>query len=250
MEPLFAWLIVLIGLGLGYAGLKHHFNFGVGYIGTIIVAAVLIVAPFSMGWISTDDITGWLGTDDTAAVVGMTTWDITASTDNGVSWDFNGVLADDDDDKTVTVPVTIISGHEGTGGRAEAGDCRFAVNFTLKPIPPSGSTTEDLVTIYYKTDYNMKYGGEDLLNETGSYYDAEIYDDGAQTVNYYESQQSMDFTDTGWANFTYELDNTSSNSALDEFEAVGDSLVWHITFWTDEGWSEVWTVTMIVIAWS
>jgi len=126
-----------------------------------------------------------------------------------------------------------------------------ALNFSISPIPPDGSTADSLATIYFTTDYDMKFGGEHVLQETGGVYFANwtyrAGDNSQKTVDY-ASSMTMLMTETGWAEIDYKIDADQSDAFGEELDTVGEGGSWHITFHnSDWSWKETFTVNWIYI---
>jgi len=149
----------------------------------------------------------------------------------------------DDDETILTIPLEITGSNNLDGNRSHS-------NFTLKPVAPSGAKSDELVTIYFSSDYLMKYGGEYVLEETGGIYFANWtygVDGSASQTDDYEGSMSMLLTDTGWANITWRFDSGTADCFSEELDSIGDKVVWNVKFWTDGGWSQTFNIEAIVI---
>jgi len=150
-----------------------------------------------------------------------------------------------DDEKSATFALSVIGdGNEFTGENG-------GVNFTFTPIPSVGATSEDLVTIYFETDYLMSYGGEDVLVESsGTYFANWTYaaGDNDQATADYKGTMSLIPTETAWCEIWYKLDG-GNDTFGEEVDAIGDSGNWHIYFHNaDNSWQETFTVNWICVA--
>jgi len=149
----------------------------------------------------------------------------------------------DEDDNTLTVPLTVSDSSDGNLTGHITG-----LNITFDPIG-SGFTADDITTVYFSTDYLMKYGGEYVLDEDTSGYEAE-WTTASGTVDYADS---LDITadSTGWANINYIMNNGTAANWVDELSAIGDSVTWHINMWNAcNTWTDTITVTAIVVSYT
>lgn len=127
-----------------------------------------------------------------------------------------------------------------------------AMNFTVTPIPPTGANADDLATIYFKTDYNIKYSGEYVFitdgNEAtffanwtrvGTVGDAPSWD--------HAGQDTMLLTENEIYQVAYKFDDGTDDFG-EQFNTVGETATWYITFHNvDWSWSKVFTVNAIVV---
>jgi hypothetical protein len=151
---------------------------------------------------------------------------------------------------TLTIPVTC---NTGTGNYAFAVN-HTGANFTIRPIAPSGVDADDLATIYFESEYDMTFDGEDVLNSNaaGSIYDAEwnylTFNDASHQEWDHSGSFTMLYTDSVTLSLYYQLDGENGKLA-DEFATVGDTTTWTITFHnSDWSWSKSYGVVMICIA--
>ncbi len=147
----------------------------------------------------------------------------------------------------LTVPLTV---NLGTGSAEFA--CNYtAMNFSVTPIPPTGANADDLATIYFESDYNMKYAGEYVLDHDGNEetFDATWIRCGADTTTWeHNGQDTMLFTDSAVYQLWYEL-NSGSTELTEDLQTVGETVSWSATLHNaDWSWSQVYTITAIVIA--
>jgi len=149
----------------------------------------------------------------------------------------------DEDDMTLTIPLTVSDSSDGNLSAHKAG-----MNITFDPIG-SGFTADDISTVHFSSDYLMKYGGEYVLDEDTSGYEAEwTTADGTKD---YEDSIDITCDSTGWAKIDYIMNNGTADNWVDELSAVGDSVTWHINMWNDcNTWTETITVTAIVVSYT
>jgi hypothetical protein len=148
-----------------------------------------------------------------------------------------------------TVPVTV-----RTGGTHDTFAVNYtALNFTVTPIPPDGANADDLATIYFESEYDMKYESEYVLRVNGaeSIWFANWTKGHTNAADLYSwdhsGQDTMLFTDTVEYQIVYGLDGTDGDFP-DKFKTVGETCSWTITFHnSDWSWSKVYTVNLIVI---
>lgn len=148
-----------------------------------------------------------------------------------------------------TVPVTV-----NTGGTHDTFAVNYtALNFTVTPIPPVGSNADDLATIYFESEYDMKYENEYILRHSGN---QDVFfanwttghTNGATLYSWdHSGQDTMLLTDTNDYQIVYGLDGTPADFP-DVFKTVGETASWTITFHNaDWSWSKVYTVNLIVV---
>jgi len=148
----------------------------------------------------------------------------------------------DEDSETLTIPITVADASDGnlTGDMA-------GINITIDPLA-SGMTTENICEFTISSDYTMKYGGEDVLDKSGSNYLAEITtEDGTE---YLSDVVKMTADETAWVNVSWTFVNATSGSWVSELDQVGDSLSWYITIENACGEQERITVTAIVVSYT
>jgi len=165
---------------------------------------------------------------------GITGTDITAS-----GWITGTGTWDDEDDPGV---ITLQLNHDSTTNAYD--ELVFVVNFSIDPAAGENADTTNLVTLHYKTDYDMKYSGEYVLEKSGNNFLANWTTGGV--TKYYQGSLDLQLTDTAdlQAAFTFDSGNSTVGEHLD---AIGDSTSWTITLWDDYGWQDTFTVTAIVI---
>jgi hypothetical protein len=154
----------------------------------------------------------------------------------------------DASEKMLTVPVTVT-----TGGTHDAIAVNYtAWNFTVTPIPPTGANADDLATIYFESDYNMKHENEYVLKHDGNvetFFANWTRATAGDTTSWdHSGQDTMLYTEDTTYQIAYGL-NGGENALGNVFKTVGETITWQLTFhnvdWT---WSQVYTVTCIVIA--
>jgi hypothetical protein len=146
-----------------------------------------------------------------------------------------------------TVPLTI--------NYVSASVSRFArnytaVNFTLTPVAVAGADNTDLATIYFESEYAMKFSGEPVLLADGN----DVYfanwshcESGGQKYRYSGSLSTL-FTSSEVLQCVYKLDTTVDDGVAEEMATVGDSVSWAITFHnSDWSWSQTYTILLITV---
>lgn len=127
-----------------------------------------------------------------------------------------------------------------------------ALNFSITPVPPEGSTADSLATIYFETDYDMKFGGEYILQESGGVYFANwTYRSGDNTIKTadYSGSMTMLMTESAYAEIDYNINADETDAFGEELDTVGQGGSWDITFHnSDWSWSWTHTVNWIYIA--
>jgi len=209
---LFAWIIGIIVLGAG------------------------LFAPAMVNDLFVED------TDETTSTISTVSFDITPV--NG-SWPAASgdacTVTIDDNEEGATVQLDV---EDGTGYLPWAN--YTSVNFSIKPIAPAGATNDDLVTIHFSIDEDVKYGGEYMFYETGNDYSADWRIDGESTDDDGVGSHSMLFTDEDWIELRLRL-STGADSFCSEMQTVGESVTIPVTF-SCGSWSETFDVTFIVIS--
>lgn len=151
-----------------------------------------------------------------------------------------------EDETSATIVLTSCGESGGLHGN------HSAVNFTITPIAPQGATADSLATIYFETDYLMKFSGEYILNESSGVYSASwTYqaDDNDHSTSDYSGTLTMLMTETGWAEIHYGMDGTGTDDFGEELDTIGQSGSWDVTFHNaDWSWSEVFVINWIYIA--
>jgi len=150
----------------------------------------------------------------------------------------------DADKEVYTIPLQLT-------GSGELETNLTSLNFTIKPKPTAGQTTENLAVCHFKTDYQMKYAGEYVLRDMGDTYYANWTHGSTQnahTDDDYTGWESMALSGSAWANVTFKFDSGTADTFSNELDSIGDTGSWTITFYNEEGtWSESFTVVWIVI---
>jgi hypothetical protein len=154
------------------------------------------------------------------------------------------------DENSFIIPVTV---NEGTSYYAFANNYS-AMNFSITPIAPAGADATDLATIYFESQYNMKYNDEYVLD----YNAAETIWDALWVVETFNSATHKSWDHSGSYTTLYTTAYTLSllfelngaNSELpDQFHTVGDTVSWTVTLHnSDWSWSKTVTVNAITIA--
>ena len=220
-----------IGFGLSPKGWK-----GVGVIAVIAGMVLANGAPLASIVTFADDAvdedcitTGWLITPVELGTAGMETLD--------ANWN---------SDKTVcTVPVNTADGTTGTVFTDNA----TRMSFTIEPLVKTGADNTQLATIYYKTDYAMTIGGDDLLYKSGTTYFAN-WSDASEARSDYEGSDSLAAGAQDNVSCDFVLNRNRGNttgSAAYRFVTggTGTSESFTITFWDNCGFSETFTVNVV-----
>jgi hypothetical protein len=154
------------------------------------------------------------------------------------------------DDSELTIPVTA---NQGTTL------WNFAVNYTgmnfsIVPVAPAGSSADDLATIYFESQYNMKHNGKYILdyNSAETIFDAQWATGGYNAATFatwdHSGSYTMLYTDTLKLGLLFEL-NGGTAELPSEFHTVGDKIEWTVTLHnSDWSWSKVINVNAIIIA--
>jgi len=239
IEAMYILIAGIIILGFGYMGKLQGGNQKIAY----LVGAIMVLGgAFYPGYGVWEDMLD-IEAEPTAAVISGATFDITPT--NGSYTGFStGVLTVtvDDDKMGVTAQVAVDSSDCFTGGNATS------VNFSINPVAPLGATADDLATIHFSVDETQQYAGEYIYTESSDVYEAQFaVDDYGDTVDY-EGSHTMLLTETAWVEFQCDLDGAGTDTFGEEFDAVGDKLTIPITFWSDGGFRETYTITLICIS--
>jgi len=146
----------------------------------------------------------------------------------------------DESTNTLTIPLTVADSSDGnlTGSRA-------GVNLTIEAF---GEENTELCKYTITSDYTMTYGGEYILDKTGSDYRAEITTTTGTEYNTDEFQVAAG--STAWANVSYIFVNGTSGSWVSELTQIGDSITWYITVQNACGETERITITAMVVAYT
>jgi len=225
------------------AGLKNLNPMWAGVIGTLLIVfggivGLLPMIPEEGGTVVNVDAPGVTLTQPTFSL------DVT----NGTTGLGNTTTVQVNEDETMA---TVLLETCGSGGNQPLAGTHFGVNFTVAPIPPNGATADSLATVYFETDYLMKFNGEYILAESdGTYYANWSYAGGTsdEALKDYASQMTMLMTEVGYAEITYEMDSGSADRFSAELDTIGDTGSWDIVFHNEDwSWSETFTVTWILV---
>jgi len=227
------WLIgiavLIFVLTMGAVGVLNKKKWTTPAIALVIIGALLLI-PFSGPTTTVDPAT------EAAAIAAAraATFDLTHT--GGFNATYN------EDTNILTIPVDI-------NASDEVSVVTQSINTSIEIIPPIGGATTDLATLYYETDYLMRFEGEYLLEESGDYYMAVFNNSAGAENKYYNGQLTMQMTDTGaWVNLTYTFDSGASTWAAEV--ASGDLYstiaAWNIRFSNGRGWSETVTVQLVI----
>ena len=237
IEAIYILIAGIIILGFGYFGnLKS--NAKIAY---LVGGLMVLGGAFYPGYGVWEDM--YVDTTPDAAIISGVTFDITPT--NGSYTGFStGVLTVtvDEDSMGVTAQVAVDSSDCFTAGNATS------INFSINPVAPLGATATDLATIHFSVDETQEYAGEHIYTETSDVYEAQFAVDGYDDIVDYEGSHTMLLTETAWVEFQCDLDGAGTGTFGEEFDAVGDRLTIPITFWTDGGFRETYTITLICIS--
>jgi len=226
------WTILIIGIivgGLGW-GVKAFDKFAtpmkvVGVAMFFIGAAMLTVsAPAST---TDDDLTGTNCCDFSFTGAAITSG---ANYISDATWNENT--------NTLTVPIDV---NDSSGGNLNGG-YETGVNITLEAL---GKTTDTNCVFTVTSDYTMTYGGETVLDKSGSDYLAQIQTTSG--VEYITDTIQVAAGSTAWINCSWQFVNGTSGSWVSELEQIGDSFSFFVTIENACGEKETITVTVIVI---
>ena len=141
---------------------------------------------------------------------------------------------------TLTIPLTVADSSDGNLTGDSAG-----VNLTLEAL--GGETTQNCV-FTITLDDTMTYGGEYLLDKSGSDYCAEIHT--ASGTEYGSDKVQVAAGSTAWVNCSFRFVNATSGSWVSELSAIGDSITWYTTVQNACGESVRITITAIVVSYT
>ena len=187
----------------------------------------------------------------TVTVPEDTTADTTSTTGNCCDFDFTGSAIASGGDfitsttwnentNTLTIPLTVSDSSDGNLTGSAAG-----VNITLEAL---GLTTDTNCVFTITSDYTMKYGGETVIDKTGSDYRAEITTSSG-TEYLTDKVQIAAGSDT-WINCSWFFVNGTSGSWVSELSQIGDSLTWYVTIENACGEKETITINAIVVSYT
>ena len=203
------WLIgiaIIIGI-LIFMNVLAKKKFTTPAIALIILGALLLI-PFTAPTATIAD------TDTDCCPFTLTASALTSGTDyiSTATWNSNT--------KTLTVPLTVADSSDGNLTGHITG-----LNITVNPTC-SGSLSTQIEVFTFSSDYLMKYGGEYILDEDSTGYNA-IWTTTSGT-DYYDTTVKVTADDTGWANITYTFVNETSGSWVNELDQIGDTLTWYV----------------------
>jgi len=148
-----------------------------------------------------------------------------------------------------TVPLNI---NEGGTASYEFVTNFTAMNFTVTPIPPTGANADDLATIYFESDYNIKYNGEYVFvsdgNEETFFVNWTRVGDTTDATSWdHSGQDTMLLTEDNTYQIAYRF-QSGLDHFCEEISTVGETCTWTITFHNaDWSWSKVYTVNAITV---
>jgi len=235
MDPILGWITVLAGLVLLFMAIKNKLSIGHPIV-TWILALALIALPFYYGVV---EVPGFqddpLYAPPPTVTPSCSGWAITATAGG-----LNANETYNADTRTLTAPTVI--------GSNDLEDTQVALNFSLRPVPLAGQTSQDLAVIYYEVlNYNVKFEGEYVLTESSdeqwaNWTNSQVVDEK------YSAQSSMLLTGTAWANLTLTFDDGAGSWAA---EVTSDDLydpiaTFTVRFYDNCGWSQTYTINLIV----
>lgn len=226
----------------------------------VIVGVGLVVGGYIYGvdpYLAEDDegTTPVTVTVDTGGADAVPSFDIdptaltTAASMVGTSDGAIATTAWNSAETVLTIPVTVSNTNSGV--HAAFGANETGSNFSITPVPPTGSNADDLATIYFETEFDMQHEGEDILKDNGNgIYEANFSignDDATGFTRWHHSGSTTTLlTTTTNLQLVYGLDG--GGEFAEKFQTVGESVTWTITFHNaDWSWSEVYTVNCICI---
>ena len=172
-------------------------------------------------------------------------WEVTGNDITASGW-ITGTGTWDDEEAPEVLTLQLNRDNAGTGD-GTYDEVVFVGNFTVDPTSGTGADTTKLVALHYKTDYNMKYSGEYVLDQSGGNYLANWSNSKTSGAKYYESSVdvTLDEADTT-LQVAFSIDS-GNDTVCDYLDAVGDTVSWTITLWDDYGWIDTYSVIAIVI---
>jgi len=238
------WIILGLGLViafLGYMVIKGKNGKLMTWLG-IIVIALAVVLPGGLMPLGTDT-----GTGSTVATGCPAGWEIDPQDQAASGW-ANLASAWNPEKTSCTLAGTI---NEGTSHYAWTAN-QTLINFSITPIPSTGASNDDVYTLYFRTDYNTAYNGEDMFDLSGSQYFANISSmttAGTDVVHGYDGYIAMQPTDTTEnVMVRYRFSTISgTDGAAYELSTVGLSTSWNIYFWDDCGHSYTYPVNYVTV---
>jgi len=201
-------------------------------LGTLAVVLLLVGVALQFVQAPDADAASMTGVDINVTGSAVTTGDNTIST----NWD--------EDENVWTIPLTVSDSSDGN-----LSDHIAILNLTLDPISQAGLTADNMQSVHFSADYNMQYGGEDIVSKSGNDYLATWTDEDGGT-HYGDGVIDMQMTETKWAYLNYTFNNGTAGNWVTELSAVGDTATWYIHVWTDEGFRETITVNAVVVSYT
>ena len=233
------WILIILGIVvivIFASGVLAIGKKGAGNKSAYSIAVAMLMIGLALTFVTVEDtVTG----DVTGLVSG---WEVTG-TDTTAGCTIDATWDDTDDPTIITAPLN----HDNAGAGTNTFDeTTFVVYFTVDPIAGLGADTTKLVTIHYKTEYNMEYGGEPVLEKSGSNYVANWTNEDGVTA-YYEGSMDMTLDEVNWMSIYFDIDGDGNTTVGETLDTVGETTSWTITLWDDYGWIDTYTVMLVVI---
>lgn len=226
------WILILIALfvaGVSYVGLINKKLISVA-VGIALLGAIFVV-PIE----TTEETPTATIVDDDCCPFEVTGSAITTGSNyiSDTTWD--------EDALTLTIPLTVSDSSDGNLSGHKAG-----VNLTIEPLCDSGDA--DKYRIYtVDSEYLMKYGGEYLLDEDSTGYNA-IWTT-TEGTEYYDDNIKIGDDTSDWAQIDYTFVNGTSGSWVSELSSIGDSKTWDVTI-SNDCYTETITVQAMVVSYT
>lgn len=231
-----AIVVALIGI-IGYGDYKKF--------GTVAVVALLIGVFLLIPYETTETPVATI-TDSDECCDFEITGSVVASGTDYIGDSSSPATSDptwDDDTLVFTVPLYVADSSDGQLGAHNTG-----LNLTFDPVG-SGKTSDDICTIHFSSDYSMKLGGEEILDEDSTGHQAiwTVPTSDGTTTKYHDHSLDVTANDDTWAQIDYTFNNNSAGNWVTELDQIGDTVTWYITAQNDCGtWSETIAVQCIV----
>ena len=256
------WIAVIVfAVGLFFlaaAFFKQSGKMGINQPFAFMIGGVLAFAGIAGFYMQYDAIAGDADDGGTQNIINVETPGVTAELPSFTIAVANGTVEHAAGQSAgVTIPedeesVTLALKTVGAGSNNFKNTNYTSINFTITPVAPVGATADSLATIYFESDYDMKWGGEPVLYESGGTYWANwtyaAGSDSASTIDYAGSM-TMLMTESSYAEINYKLDSGTSDKFSAEINEIGDSGSWDVTFHNaDWSWSQTVPVNWICVA--
>lgn len=229
------WFVILIAVVIGLLAMLKILDqkkVGTGAVVVLLVGIALLVP-----------ISGPATVTPPASTKECCEFDISATALTSAIEDYITTTTWDEDSQTLTIPLTVADSSDGNLTGDQAG-----INITIDPMCDYAETTD--VGVYtIETDYDMKYGGEYILDEDSTGYLAEITT--TEGIEYYDDSIKITAENSDWVQVDYTFVNATSGSWVSELSGIGDSKTWYITISNSCGtYTETITVNAIVVSYT